>query len=265
MKPESRRFRVLRAAVAASLLGVAGVGVASLVAERLGSTPPPPFVPDAADLLEPGCDFIPDVAECPEIPLEEQATFEGAIERYRNGETVDGDARFLVLSQADYDSFLLPVLGPASPQSDGMVAGVRVWEESYTGLDPEEGFSWEQQWGLLGGSAMFEQLFVFPSEADAEVFLGNHAGFMDELGVSPARHPRTGSGRDGALPVVFRFVDADTTVDARRCVSRAVALSGRIVFSVTLLTGGDCTTPDPSIPAGIVGAIRDRAVAVLGL
>jgi len=267
VKPGRGRSRILRAALAAALLGVSGVGVAALVAWRLADPAVPPAdvadVP-SADPVEPGCDFVPGAAECPEIPLVEQPTFEGAVERFRSGVTVDGDARFLVLSQTDYDSFLLPVLGPAAAQDGRAVARVPVWEASYEGLDRESGFSWEQQWDLVGGSVMFEQLFVFATEGEAVTFLGNHVGFMADLGVEPTKHPRTGPGREGMRPVLFRFVDSDAGSPARRCVNRTLVVSGRIVFSVSLLTGGDCTTPDPSLPAGIVTAVRDRAVAVLG-
>jgi hypothetical protein len=38
----------------------------------------------------------------------------------------------------------------------------------------------------------------------------------------------------------------------------------RIVFSVSLMTGGDCSAPEPSLPAGIVVAVRDRAASLLG-
>jgi hypothetical protein len=263
------RTRLLRFAATALLLGVFGVGAFSLVLERLASVND--ALSDATEVAEnttdefvpQGCDFVADIAECPESDPLDVSSLEGAVERYRNGVFASSDARFLVLSEEDYRILLEPVFGPAEVQEGDVVFDVPVWEASFGELDRSETFSWEQQWQLVGGAGMFEQIFVLARTEDAEEFLANHKAFMLAKGVKPVTHPATGDARMTSLPLLFRFVDVDTDDPARRCVNRALAVLDRVVFSVTLMTGGDCSTPDPSLPAGVVGALRERAEAIL--
>lgn len=260
------RARLLRFTATVLLLGVFAFGAFSLVLERLATVDDAISEvtgdPDAA-LVPQGCDFMEDVTECPAPDPLDASGLEGAIERYRNGVFASSDARFLVLSDEDYRTLLEPALGPGEVQPGDVVFDVPVWEASFGGLDRSEVFTWEQQWQLVGGAVMFEQLFVLASAEDAEVFLENHEAFMVEKGAAPVSHPATGNGSEESSPLLFRFVDADASDPARRCVNRALAALDRVVFSVSLMTGGDCSAPDPSLPTGIVAAIRDRAALVL--
>ena len=267
MELPAGRARLLRFAGTVVLLGVFMVGAVSLVLERLSTIEDAMEDPAETTSVEPvvgGCDFVTDIDACAAPDPLDAPDLEGAIERYRAGVFASSDARFLVLSESDYAKLLVPVFGPATPQEGDVVMDVPVWDASFGGLDRSESFSWEQQWHLVGGAVMFEQIFVLGSNADAVEFLGNHEAFMTELGVAPVAHPSTGDGRDGSRPRLYRFVDADVSDPARRCVNRALVVLDRIVFSVSLMTGGDCSTPDPSLPAGVVGAVRDRAAALLG-
>lgn len=269
MKLTSSRAKLLRFGATVLLLGVFGFGAFSLVLERLGSVND--ALSDATEVVEgtadefvpQGCDFVADVAECPESDPLDVSSIDGALERYRNGVFASSDARFLALSEEDYRILLAPVFGPAETQEGDVVYDVPVWEASFGELDRSETFSWEQQWQLVGGAGMFEQMFVLARTEDAEVFLANHKAFMLAKGLKPVTHPATGDARMTSLPMLFRFVDADTDDPARRCVNRALAALDRVVFSVSLMTGGDCSTPDPALPAGVVGALRERAEAIL--
>lgn len=266
MKMTSGRARLLRFTATVLLLGVFAFGAFSLVLERLSTVEDAiseVIGSPAEDLVPQGCDFVEDATECPTPDALDAPGLDGAIERYRNGVFASADARFLVLSEDDYRTLLEPTLGPGAVQIGDVVFDVPVWEESLAELDRSEVFTWEQQWQLVGGAAMFEQIFVLSSEADARAFVGNHRAFMAAKGAAPVTHPATGDGGEASLPILFRFVDADATDPARRCVNRALAVLDRVVFSVSLLTGGDCSTPDPSLPAGIVGAVRTRAARVL--
>jgi hypothetical protein len=257
--------RLFRVVIATLLTGLFVTGFVLFVAARLDDGPGPDAVSEPpVPAEEVGCDFGPDGEACPDEGLVDAPTFEGALERYRQGIRATGDARFLLLTSADYEEVLSPVFGPAVLRRSDSPFEVPVWEASYGDLSREGTFSWEQQWELVGGSTMFEHVFVFGSDGDALTFLSNHAGFMDGLGVGPTRHGSTGDGSPSARPLLFRFVDADASDPALRCVNRALAATGPMVFSVTLLTGGDCTTPDPSIPAEVVSLVRTRAEQVLG-
>lgn len=259
-----RVLRVLRVALATLLVGVAVTGVVLFVAARLVSpSRETPATPPVSTIVE-GCDFGPVGEPCPDEGLVDDPTFEGAVERFRQGISAPEDARFLLLTPADYDTSLRPVFGPGSSRPGHVPLSVPAWEASYGDIERLETFSWEQSWDLVGGSVMFEHVFVLGSAEDALGFLANHAGFMDGLGVEPAVHPSSGTGAPGEMPLVFRFIDADTVDPARRCVSRALAATDRMVFAVTLLTGGDCRTPDPSVPSGVTFLLRARAEEVLG-
>lgn len=260
------RARLLRFTATVLLLGVFAFGAFSLVLDRLSDVDDAisEVTGDPADEFVPqGCDFVESVDECPTPEPLDAPGLEGAIERYRNGVFAASDARFLVLSDEDYRTLLEPALGPGEAQLGDVVFDVPVWEASFGELDRSEVFTWEQQWQLVGGAVMFEQLFVLASMEDAEVFLKNHAEFMAAKGAAPTTHPATGDGSAASSPLLFRFVDVDASDPSRRCVSRALAVLDRVVFSVSLMTGGDCSSPDPSLPAGIVAAIRDRASRVL--
>lgn len=260
------RARLLRVSATLILLGVFSFGAFSLVLDRLSSVDEAledvTAVPNE-EFMPQGCDFIADATECPAPDPLDAPGLDGAIERYRNGVFAAADARFLVLSDEDYRTLLEPVFGPGEAQIGDVVFDAPVWVASYGQIDRSETFSWEQQWQLVGGAVMFEQLFVLDSNEDAMEFVRNHETFMGDKGVARTNHPATGDGKATSLPMLFRFVDADATDAAQRCVNRSLAVLDRIVFSVGLLTGGDCSTPDPSLPAGIVTSLRDRAAEVL--
>jgi len=267
MELPAGRARLLRFAGTVVLLGVFATGAVFMVLERLST------IDDSMDAMTEttsveqiagGCDFVTEADECAAPDPLDAPGLDGAIERYRSGVFASSDARFLVLSESDYTRLLVPVFGPGTPQEGDVVMDVPVWDASFGALDRSESFSWEQQWHLVGGAVMFEQIFVLGSKADAEEFLGNHEAFMEDRGVAPVAHPSTGDGRDGSRPRLYRFVDADVTDPAQRCVNRALMVLDRIVFSVSLMTGGDCSAPEPSLPAGIVVAVRDRAASLLG-
>lgn len=260
------RIQLLRLAATILLLGVFGVGAFSLLLHRLSaidSAISEITVPTTVPPVPQGCDFVADVDECPAPGPLDAPGIEGAVERYRNGVFAASDARFLVLSADDYRILLEPVFGPGEAQPGDVVMDVPVWEASFGDLPRTGTFSWEQQWRLVGGAAMFEQLFVLGSADDAEAFVANHEAFMSGKGVPRSSHPLAGDGREGARPMLFRFVDADASDPARRCVNRALGAVDRVVFTVSLLSGGDCSTPDPALPVGILDAVRSRAEAVL--
>lgn len=215
---------------------------------------------DAAVTEEaPGCDGLPGFDDCPPVDLVDSPTLEGALERYRQGELTKFDAVYLMLTQRDYDAALAPYLGPAVAEIGTSVPESDLWNASFAGIAKHDSFTWMQQWVLGGDAVLFEQVFVLPDQGDTVVFLENHRTHM----VGFDALPWDGGNLDEGGPVLYRFQDADATTPARRCVNRALQSVDRMVFAVTLASGGDCSAPVPELPLGILETIVNRAETLL--
>lgn len=259
--------RPLRVGAAALLASVFAAGVGALLVDRLGEDTPAPSAPvQSTDVTypgdAPGCDGIPDVPECPPYELIEEPSFEGAVERFRNGELYLSDVAYLMYTEKDYAEALEPYLGPATLDAAYDAFSDGPWVASMEGIDPGEAYGRVQQWELVGGSLLFETVFVLPSTADVETFLGNHRDLLAGVGVRPLDLAGLGDGIDA--PVVYRFQDAEALTPVRRCVNRVLYAVDRIVFTVTLATGGDCSTPPVDLPVRIVLGASSRAESILG-
>jgi hypothetical protein len=263
----ANRVKFLRVMLTIILLGVFLVGAASLVLSRLAATEKaieeafPPGTTLAEEDFSEGCDGLPGPDPCPAPELVDEMSLEGAVERYRQGQLSDDDVVYLMLTVEDYANELAGYLGPASLEPGTTVVSNPLWEATLEGVDPERSFSWVQQWRLNGGAMLFEQVFVVPSLDAVDVFLENHRKYMDGFGVVPRAYGDTAKESHGS--VLYRFQDDGVGDPAQRCVNRVIHPVDRAVFVVTLLTGGDCTTPSPELPVGIAAAIAARAELVL--
>lgn len=264
MKPTPSQARLLRVLLASILLGAFFLGAGTLVVERYRD------VEQAVDELDdqndsavyeeaPGCDGLPGVDDCPPADLVDSPTLEGALERYRQGELKEFDAVYLMLTQRDYDEALAPYLGPAVAEIGTSVPESVLWNSSFAGVAKHDAFTWMQQWVLGGDAVLFEQVFVLPEQGDTLVFLENHRNHMAGFGVLPWDGRNLAEGG----PVLYRFQDADATTPSRRCVNRALQSVDRMVFAVTLASGGDCSAPVPELPLGILATIVSRAETLL--
>lgn len=258
----------MRIGVATLFVGLFVAGFGVLVLDRLSTDSPAQEKSVASTDVTypgdtPGCDGIPDVPECPPYELIEEPTFEGAIERFRNGELRDADVIYLMLTEEDYLQAIFPYLGPAELQVGRNVPADGPWGATMTGIDQSMSFSWFQQWVLTGDSVLFEMVFVLPSPEDVPVFLANHRAQLEGVGVRPFTYKGLGDGiRE---PVLYRFQDGGAATPARRCVNRVMRAVDRVVFAMTLATGGDCTTPPAELPVGLLAGVVERAEAVLTL
>lgn len=262
------RAKLLRAVLTIVLLGVFVVGAASLVLSRLAATETaveeafPPDTTLAGEDFSEGCDGLPGPDPCPAPELIDETSLEGAIERYRQGQIADDDVVYLMMTEADYTDELAGYLGPASLEPGTTVVSNSMWDATLDGIDQELMFSWVQQWRLTGGAMLFEQVFIVPTLDDVDVFLENHRKYMDGFGVAPKVYGDAAETQ--RRPVLYRFQDTNASDPAQRCVNRVIHPVDRAVFVVTLLSGGDCTTPSPDLPVGIAAAIAARAELVLG-
>jgi hypothetical protein len=259
--------RPVRVVAAVVLVGVFLTGTVALVLDRTAerqAVPPAPV--ETEDVVypgeTPGCDGIPDVPECPPYELAEEPTLEGAIERFRNGDLHIYDVVHLMYTEEDYMKALEPYLGPAVLESSYDTPLDGPWGRSMEGIDPSDSYSRVQQWVLTGDSLLLEMVFVLPSTDDVATLLENHRKLLAENGVAPLTGAGLGDGVDA--PVAYRFVDGGASLPARRCVNRVMHAVGRLVFAVTLATGGDCTNPPVDLPVRIVLGAAQRAEAVLG-
>jgi hypothetical protein len=112
---------------------------------------------------------------------------------------------------------------------------------------------------LNGGAILFEQVFVLPDINDVATFTENHRKHMAGFGVEPLASTAAVNGG----PVLYRFQDAEASTPARRCVNRAIHAVDRVVFVVTLASGGNCTTPSPELLFSLISSITERARLIL--
>lgn len=263
--PVTRPLRIVAAAV---LVTVFAVGIVAIALDRLRDDKSlPPARIDESTLSEPvstgsGCDWIPDVDECPPYELIEEPTLAGAAERLRNGQLYPSDVLYLMYTEKDYTAALEPYLGPAVAQPAYVPSFDGPWGRSMEGIDRGESYQLMRPWDLAGGSVLFEFVFVLPSTADVATFLENHRVLLNEVGVRPAELPGLGDGIDA--PVLYRFIDSQAPTPVRRCVNRVLHAYDRIVFAVTLATGGDCSTPPVELPVGIILGASSRARTLFG-
>lgn len=264
------RVRVLRFLLSSVLLGTFLVGAGALVLDRLGDVDDAlegnGFAPETTlafdETIHEGCDGLDEVVACPETELVDEDTLDGALERYRQGRLQDSDAKYLMLTQQDYDTGLAGYLGAATPEPGGSIPLTPLWEATLEGIDAEATFTWVQQWVLGGDAILFEQVFVLPEETDVAAFTENHRNHMAGFGVEPLSGGGLGTG--DVAPALYRFQDAEATNLARRCVNRAIQAVDRAVFVITLASGGDCTTPSPELPLAILASVTERAGRLLG-
>lgn len=263
------RARLLRVLLSAVLVATFLVGAGAVLFSRLTNVEDAleePGVPAATtvvfdETIHEGCDGLDDVSACPATELVDEDTRAGALERYRQGRLQDSDAKYLMLTQQDYDNALAGYLGAASAEPGGAIPRTPLWAASLEGVDSEGTFTWVQQWLLGGDAILFEQVFVLPQSADVATFTENHRGHMAGFGVEPLAGEGLGTGNGS--PALYRFQDAEATTPARRCVNRAVQAVDRAVFVITLASGGDCTTPSPELLLTLLSSVTERARLVL--
>lgn len=263
------RARLVRFLLASALLCTFIVGVGAVIFDRSnnnkvaqGEVSLPTDTTVAFDeTIHEGCDGLADAVACPETELVDEDTRDGAVERYKQGRLNDSDAKYLTLTQEDYDTALSAYLGAAIAEPGGAIVLTPLWEASLEGLDSEGTFTWAQQWVLNGGAILFEQVFVLPDVNDVSTFTESHRKHMAGFGVEPLAGEATGAASGG--PVLYRFQDEKASTPARRCVNRAIHTVERIVFVVTLASGGNCTTPSPELLFSLISSITERARLIL--
>lgn len=263
------RARLIRFLLTSALLCTFIVGVCAIIFERSNSDKVAPgevgLPADTTvafdETIHEGCDGLADMVACPETELIDEDTRDGAIERYKQGLLHDSDAKYLTLTQEDYDTALSAYLGTAIAEPGGAIILTPLWEASLESLDSEGTFTWAQQWVLNGGAILFEQVFVLPDANDVATFTENHRKHMAGFGVEPLASTAAGAVNGG--PVLYRFQDAEASTPARRCVNRAIHTVDRAVFVVTLASGGNCTTPSPELLFSLISSITERARLIL--
>lgn len=263
------RARLIRFLLTSALLCTFVVGVGAVILDRSNSDKvaqdeaglPADTTAAFDETIHEGCDGLDAVVACPETELVDEDTRDGALERYKQGRLDDSDAKYLTLTQEDYDTALAKYLGPASAEPSGAIVLTPLWEASLENLDSEGTFTWVQQWLLGGDAILFEQVFVLPDVTDVATFTENHRKHMAGFGVEPLAGGAGGAADGG--PLLYRFQDAEASTPARRCVNRAIHAVDRAVFVVTLASGGDCTTPSPELLFAIISSITERARLIL--
>jgi len=251
------------------LLALFAVGVAAVVDARSDRVAPAPVSPGPPVVTTtPGpaedCDFRPGTGACEEVPLEGRLTREGALERLRRGESIDADARWLLLDDDAWTAAFAPAHGPASFREGSSVTVTPLWEASLAGRG-DAVFTWEQSWVLLDDRVLVEQLFVLADDDAATDFVAAHRVFMEGLGVVPLAATALFDGPvppalAGDAPVlVFRDAEAARTAPGAACVARALARVDRVVFVVTVLSDVACADPGAQLAATAAARLADRA------
>ncbi len=263
------RARLIRFLLSSALLCTFVVGVGAVIFDRSNINKvaqdevglPADTTVAFDETIHEGCDGLDEVVACPETELIDEDTRDGAVERYKQGRLQDSDAKYLTLTQEDYDTALAKYLGAASAEPSGAIVLTPLWEASLENLDAEGTFTWVQQWLLGGDAILFEQVFVLPDVKDVATFTENHRKHMSGFGVEPLVGTAAGAVDGG--PVLYRFQDDKASTPARRCVNRAIHAVDRAVFVVTLASGGNCTTPSPELLFSLISSITERAKFIL--
>lgn len=264
------RRRSSRTDSLAVLLGLALIVAAfAWVFTSARSDPGPEFSapPTSAAPAPASCDDAPsDDTECAAPETEALETLEGAVERFLSGEPRDSDARFLLLSEKDWDSLFGSDLGPAvlSPGGEFEPSGVladALGERSTR-------FMFQEEWRVQEGGILVQQLVLLDSPDDATEVLAGFRAAATAAGLSQVdesvldREFRSRLG-EGSFSVAFVDPTAVGFFADRRCAVQTVSTAGPVLLVMTFFEGAGCEAAR-AYPALVASsAIRSRISEVL--
>lgn len=172
--------------------------------------------------------------DCPPEDLVIEDSVGGAIERFTEEETRESDLQYLLLDEASYTQMLAPVFGEAE-----LVPGARMPIYGFyvpalaEFTDP---MTWQQEWRLASGPTIVEQVVLLPSDYSA----ANAFDLWKASALANGLFSADGAAATGFTTV---YTDPANTRPNRTCAVQSIVAVSRLLVSVTLLTGGDCTTP----------------------